>query len=582
MVFLARLATAIVQAALLYWLTEAATVPQAWPATDPQLFSPLILVASYVPLLALLGVGHIRARPLALWLLVAAIVVAGLGYHDAARGRAAAYPTEILLWPWFKLWAALSVSLFIAHVLVVDAIVERRLMPPYVRHFDTAWKLGVQIALSALFVAVFWGVLHLGAALFRLLDITYFTRLIAHRWFADPATTLAIAVSLHATDVQPALIRGARSVALTLFSWLLPLLAAILCGFLLSLPFVSLAPLWKTHFATTLLLIAAALLIFLINSCYQDGAAERTGSRVKRIAATAGSIMLVPLVALAIWALSLRVAQYGWTVQRIQAAAIIAIATCYAVGYATAVVWTSTWLKRIELTNFATAYAILILVLALFSPAADPARLMVADQVARLRAGLVAVDKFDFVALKFDGARWGAEALTQLSRDRTVADASAVNQKAQSALAMTNRLVPMLAAASGDLAERITVYPADRTLPPSFFDKAKGPFAGKVQPACLRPTAQKCVARFVSLHSGSPDALILLDAYAGYVFEEADGGQWVNAATIQGIVTCPTIRQAVESGTFRLDPHPRPDIVVGDERLVLSAPVKPCPPPGKG
>ncbi|HEV3018588.1 MAG TPA: hypothetical protein VGY49_06185 [Burkholderiaceae bacterium] len=52
----------------------------------------------------------------------------------------------------------------------------------------------------------------------------------------------------------------------------------------------------------------------------------------------------------------------------------------------------------------------------LFSPIADPARLMVADQMARLRSGAVGPDKFDFGALKFDGARWGAPALAQLAQ----------------------------------------------------------------------------------------------------------------------------------------------------------------------
>jgi hypothetical protein len=158
----------------------------------------------------------------------------------------------------------------------VDAVIERRFAPSYARHFDTAWKQGVQIALAIVFVGLFWGVLYLGASLFKLIEIDFFERLLQRRWFWCPAITLAFAVAIHVTDVQPSLIRGARSLVLTLFSWLLPLLVLILVGFLGSLPFISLAPLWKTGFATSLLLTAAGLLVLLINACYPARRNKRT------------------------------------------------------------------------------------------------------------------------------------------------------------------------------------------------------------------------------------------------------------------------------------------------------------------
>lgn len=421
-ILLARISTALVQAAALYLLTGAAMSERSWPATDPRVFVPLILATTLVPLIILLGLGKIRARPLAIWAAIAAAFIVGLGFHDATRGRIAV--GDDMLWPSFQLCLTLSAALFVAHVLVVDSIIERRLVPPYARHFDTAWKQGVQAVLAVIFVGVFWGVLHLGAGLFKLIGIDVFDWLIDQRGFALPATTLALAVAIHATDVQPSLIRGARSVALTLFTWLLPLLVVILLGFLGSLPFISLTPLWNTRFATTLLLVSAGLLVFLINSCYQDGAAEQTASRLKRLAGTIGAIELVPLVGLAIGGLSLRVGQYGWTPDRILAAAVTVVLACYALGYASTAIRAPAWLKRVEITNLVTAYVFLALVIALFSPIADPARLMVASQVARLESGAVAPDDFDFAALKFDGAKWGAAALAHFSQANGTPDAA--------------------------------------------------------------------------------------------------------------------------------------------------------------
>ena len=419
----------------------------------------------------------------------------------------------------------------------------------------------------------------LGAGLFKLVDIGFFRTLIGRHWFAYPATTLALAVSLHVTDVQPSLIRGVRSVALTLFSWLLPLLAAILLGFLGCLPFISLAPLWRTHFATTLLLLAAALLVFLINSAYQDGAAEQSRSQIKRIGGTVGAVELVPLVGLAAWALGLRVGQYGWTVERILAATLIVLAACYAVGYASAVVRAPAWLKRVELTNLVAAYVFLALVLLVFSPIADPARLMVADQVARLRSGRVPPDKFDFTALKFDGARWGAAALAELSHSQDGPDAPAINAKAARALALTNRYQPPAPpATTTDVAERITVYPTGRTLPASFYDTSDGPLMKGGRPVCFQPAEGKCVARFVNLRPGDTEAILFFDRFTSRVFEQDTDAHWHQTGYLAGLIHCALVQHDLEQGEFTQQAHAWPDLVVGDQRVAVMPMASPCRP----
>jgi Domain of unknown function (DUF4153) len=579
-VLASRVLIAAIQAAALYLLTDAAKAPLSWPATHPAAFVPLLLMFSYIPVLLLLGVTQVRARPLALWAIVASVIVAGLGVHDALRGRAGDFAGAETFWPSFPLWLALTGSLFVAHVLVIDSIIEKRLLISYPRHFDTAWKFAVQCVLAVLFVGVFWTVLNLGAGLFRLVDIDYFTRLIGKRWFVFPATTLALAVAVHVTDVQPALIRGARSMALTLFSWLLPLLAAILLGFLVSLPFISLAPLWKTHFATALLLVSAGLLVLLMNSCYQDGELEQTESGIKRVAVLLGALELIPLVALAAWALALRVGQYGWTVERILAASVILIAACYAIGYAGAAVRSPTWMKGMEITNVVAAYVLLSVVLALFSPVADPARLMVLDQMARLKSGLVGPDKFDFRALKFDGARWGAAALEQLAQIKEGAEAATIAEKARQALAATNRYAWRSAAptpvTAADMAERVAVYPAGRTLPATFFEDAFVTPDEVHRPYC-RSGMGACLARFVSLGRSQREAVVFIDAHSiGYLFEQDEVGHWRRTAQLQGDFSCSGARQEIENGVIGLEPHAWPDLVVGIHRVEIYSFLRTC------
>ncbi|MEC4592855.1 MULTISPECIES: DUF4153 domain-containing protein [Nitrospirillum] len=590
-VFLTRLVVALIQAVGLYLLAEAAAKPLGWPATAPALFTPLLTVFMLIPPLILMGAGQISRRPLTAWAMAATLIIAGLAYHAAISRSPVGDGSP--LWHNFALWLRLAGGLFIAHTLVVDAVIERRWRPSYPRHFDTAWKQGVQAALTVVFVAVFWGVLYLGAGLFNLLKVTFFERLIQHDWFAIPATTLAIAGAVHITDVQPALIRGARALALTLFSWLLPLLAVIVVGFLGSLPFLSLQPLWRTHFAASLLLTAAAALIFLINCCYQDGAAERTTIAAKRWAGTVGALALLPLVALAAWALGLRVEQYGWSVQRVNAAAITIGLAAYTIGYVIAVIrapnpLSPTWLRRLEDTNHLTAHLVLILLLALLTPVADPARLMVASQMAQLRAGTLSPDKIDLVALRFDGARWGQDAVTSLreatdshwTKEQTEAlhaNATMVLSKENRYLAATASRRPQTAA---DQVRKLKVYPAGRALPAGLVEVLKDNNRLHDSSSCADTDDESCDAFVITLQPGQPEAVILQEnAYSTVLYQQNETGVWSLAGYLS-VPICPAVRDALEKGQVTAAPHPWPDLIVGGVRLNIMLPTVNCPTPG--
>ncbi len=560
--FALRVIAAALQALALILLTDAATGPRTWPATDLLLFYPLLTLSIYVPLLAMAGCGPLRPRSLGRWVVVAALVLALLGWHEAARGTVPAW-WQSPAWPRFAFWLAVSAALFVAHVLVADAVVERRILPTYRRHFDTAWTLGLQAALSAVFVAVFWIILELGAGLFRLVELTFFTRLIRHDWFYFPATTLALALSIHVTDVQPGLIRGTRTIVLTLFSWLLPLLTFILGGFLVSLPLISLHPLWNTHFAATLLLTAAGLLIFLINTAYQDGAEEAAAGRVKRVAAAVGAIEVGPLVGLAAWAVALRIGQYGWTVQRIEAAAVAFLFACYAAGYLAALVRSPRHLRGVETTNVVAAGVFVALVLLLFSPLADPSRLMVASQMKLLASGAVPVEKFDFKAIRFDGARWGVEALQGVA-ERQDQSSAAVSAKAKEALAMTNRFVPPVLTA-WSIENSISVFPAGRTLPADFYVRlADAPLKSTLR-QCV---PQGCAARYMVLKPGAPESIVLVTPFFGDVLDQGADGAWHETAHLQGSF-CKQVRDARMTGDFVPQTHPWPDLAIGGKVFVL-------------
>jgi len=260
----ARIVTGLIQGLVLYFLYQSVE-SGIWPATDGIVFAALLVLAWCLPIVVLMGLGNMRASTLAIWTLGAALLLVGLAVHDVLRdperlsgmwslwtvGSPMDSKPNLRLFPSSRLVPAILLLLFVLQTLIVGGDTDRRLVGRYPGLFEAAWKHAVQLALSLVFVGLFWLVLALGAGMFKLIDLDFFTRLIQHRWFAMPATSLAFACAVHVTDVRAGIVRGVRTLIHVLLSWLLPLIALFAVGFLASLPFTGLAPLWSTRFATT-------------------------------------------------------------------------------------------------------------------------------------------------------------------------------------------------------------------------------------------------------------------------------------------------------------------------------------------
>ena len=79
-----RILLGLLQGLLLYLLYHATTT-HSWPATQPLAFGPLVLAASFVPLILISGLGHLDRRRLVLWGGCAALLLAALAGYDAWR-----------------------------------------------------------------------------------------------------------------------------------------------------------------------------------------------------------------------------------------------------------------------------------------------------------------------------------------------------------------------------------------------------------------------------------------------------------------------------------------------------------------
>ncbi|WP_297507728.1 DUF4153 domain-containing protein [uncultured Caulobacter sp.] len=555
-----RLAIGLAQGIALF-LLQKADEAKAWPATTPMLYAPLLVCALMVPLLPLAALSAMRRTALIAWTAVAAALSAILAVHAAWTG---AEPGRLGAGPLTPpLFVATAAMLFIAHHLVQPADAARKPIAPYADYFDLTWTNGVRLALSLAFTGAFWLLLALAAALFKLIGVTAIGKLIGETAFAFPATGLMFAAAVHMavqlTEARAGLVRGALTVGLTLLGWLTPLMVLIGGGFLATLPFTGLAPLWGTKAATAILLTAAAALVILINAAYQDG--EEPPHALPRAAARVAGLLLIPIVILAGYALWLRIDQYGLTPERVFATAYWVVAVGFTVGYALAAVKPGPWMKPLERTNLVMAAVSVLLLIALFTPLADPARLSVASQVKRLETGKVSAEKFDFTFLWFDAGRYGREALERLKTSRNADIADRARK-----MAITKEKPLITPAKRGPDFAQMAVYPAGKTLPDSF--KAQDWTSSGTDAACTI-TGMRCSALIIDVDGDGADEVLLASGSTFDIFKSSNG-VWRRVAMATGICADANIESALKSGAAQMaEPEPRRDLKIGDQRLTI-------------
>lgn len=560
-----RLAIGLAQGIALF-LLQKADEGKSWPATAPMLYAPLLLCALAVPLIPLSALSAMRRGALIAWSAVAAALVAIMAIHAAWVGAA---PERLGAGPLSPpVFIAVAALLFIAHHLVQPAEASGKPVAPYADYFDLVGTNAVRLFLSLAFTGAFWLLLFLAGALFKLIGVEAIQKLIGETAFAFPATGLMFAAAVHMavqlTEARAGLVRGVRTVGLVLLAWLLPLMVVIAGGFLATLPFTGLAPLWSTKAAASLLLSAAAALIILINAAYQDGL--EPPNPILRWAARAASLLLIPIVALTAYALWLRIHQYGLTPDRVMACAYLVVAAGFTLGYTLAATWPGAWMKPLERTNLVMAAVSVLLLIALFTPIADPARLSVSSQVRRLESGKVSADKFDFQFLRFDSGRYGGLALERLKSDRNPHTA----KRAGEVKAEASRPLPPVAKPDYTM---ITVYPQGSKLPETFLNQGSNPPAR----GTCDGSDPGCFAVLLDVDADGSDEVLLgsgetLDVY------KLSAGRWRRVARTVSYCWVGDLQAGLKASKPRLSaPEPRRDIIIGEHALALAPVQEGCP-----
>ncbi|HCV96294.1 MAG TPA: DUF4153 domain-containing protein [Stenotrophomonas sp.] len=405
---------ALLQGLMLYAVQEAG---DSWPFND---FCNRVRWYTWVlsvPTAVALTLVELRDRRLWLHAALASVLVLGLaswigwnfsGQPDGPHQGSLLMPFSI----------SMGIAVFVSLPWWQFRLQEGHWRASYAALFERAWQNGLTLALALAFTGLTWLLLWLWAALFELLDIHFFGELFREDAFIALATGTLFGFGVLIGRTQHRAIQMIRLVVFAVGRGLLPLLAFIAVIFVLSLPFTGLEPLWRTRSATHLLLTLALLLVVFVNAVYQHDSAQPPYPVWLRRLAEAGLLALPVYAGLALYAMGLRIGQYGWTLERFWGLLVALLVAGYALGYALAVLRPrGYWLQRIEPANRWMCWLVLAAAVLANSPLVDPIRISVNSQVARIQAGAPEIQLKDAEALRFSMGRRGVSALQALQHD---------------------------------------------------------------------------------------------------------------------------------------------------------------------
>lgn len=432
-----------------------------------------VFVASYA-LVALALAGPVPVHRALIAALVPAIPVTLLALWAAQRYETA---SDFLDDPLSL--SALAVLCVVAVPFVINKARGAVDWLDYAALFDAAWTTALRYALACVFVGVFWLLAFLSNTLLRLVDVYVIDDVMRTPWavFAISGGVFGLgqAVVFELRDtISPYLI-------LRLMRLLVPAVLVVVGVFLIALPLRGLSQLFGEFSAATTLMGTAIAALTLVSTALDTTDAAGVRTKGLRIATRllAGAVVL--LAGLALWAVMLRVQQYGWTPLRVFAASSAAILMAYGLGYVQAILRGRGWGARIRQVNVWMALCVMGTAILWLTPALNGYRIASASQVERyMREG----GALEQVPIWHMANRWGIagdKALKKLQENARPSDVEALDLRVSAAYEEPNRYRYRRAIEAKKRPSRVDrllsilpVLPEGRAIPQDAFAKVSG------------------------------------------------------------------------------------------------------------
>ncbi len=361
------------------------------------------------------------------------LMVGRLGLRAAARYAVgiALVSSLLLYWASFRF---LDVSTFFDSIHPVFALIVLAHLPlpfamaqetapggwlDYEGLFDHAWSILVRTITAWGFTGLFWLVIFLSDQLLELVGFEYLGEFVDHYWVSMPLTGIVVGLAMAVLNELKTVVSTLRRLALQLLRLLLPLVAVVVALFIVLVPFRGLEQVFGSLSAAGTMLAMAAGAVTLITSAVDARDGDAAHSRVMVMSAKALSVLLPIIAGISVYAIWVRVGQYGWTPARIAAGLTSLVVLAYALTYASSVLVGFAWRQRIRLANTWMAVSVIALSVLWLSPVLNVERISANNHLARFDDGRISVAELDVWRL---GDDWGIAGQAALARIRQIKD----------------------------------------------------------------------------------------------------------------------------------------------------------------
>lgn len=472
---------------------------EAWDTQTgrPVLFASFAAVALFGALLALAAPGRLlRAAGFAvpIGLVLGGAVVWAAGRH-AAVGAFLDLGYPVL---------SFAVALSILTGFAAAALRSPGGWKHYETLFEESWQAAVRLIVAMVMVGLFWALLALSDVLLQTVGLRVIDWL-TESWRAWLLSGLVFGLSV-------AVLEGLRDyispyLVLRLLRLFVPVVLLVEAVFVVALTFSGWDAVGGGLSPSGILITFGIVSVCLVSIAVDRDAGGAVKGRGMRgaVAALAG---LVPVLAvLALWAIVMRVDQYGWTPARLMAATAAVALGVYGIAYALAVVLRRGWMARIRAANIALAWGVAAVCLIWLSPLLVPEAISARGQVVQAEEGQGA----DRLALRELAGKWGLPGQEALARIETA-------RPDLSADILAARMEPSLQTAPVDLASRVPVYP-EGALTPKALANWEIWRQRMLDAACTRsiPEGPGCAIYITQGTGDAPEAGFLFEANWGRV-----------------------------------------------------------------
>lgn len=368
--------------------------------------------------------------------------------------------------------------------------------------FDHAWSLVVRVVASGLFTGLFWGVMFLSSFLLQLAGSDLLRNLLQEAWFWMTLNGVVIGLALAVLHEMTGVVSTLRRLVLLLLRLLLPFVCLVTVFFLILLPLRGLGDLFVSRSAAAVLLAMSLGGITLISAAVEARDSDAAQTRLMVWSARILAALLPIMAGIALYAIWLRVAQYGLTPDRVSAVVFALIVLGYAGIYSYSVIFGGRrWRKRIRDGNVRVALGVIVLSAVWLSPVLNDMRLSANNQLNRFEAGKTSVENLPLWEMSHDWGYAGQRTFETLAQDSANSELASYVARVRTATSRweARRGISEVGAEeiAADIVSLLPVVPDGAKLPDGIFQRSKNSQLEALLKACeaeLPGGAPRCVA----------------------------------------------------------------------------------------